>query len=67
MPKISISLPREQYEALSELAKNKGMTTNEYIKQLLMHIAELYRCRKTMYRIESEREELYKLLDTVMR
>ncbi len=62
MPKISISLPKEHYKTLEKLAKNKGMTVNEYVKQLLITIAETHIYREAIYKLDTAREQLEKLL-----
>lgn len=64
VPKISISLPKEHYRALEEIARNKGMTVNEYIKQLLITIAEIHIYREAIYKLDTAHEQLNKLLET---
>ena len=60
--KVSISLPEHVYMALERRATRRGLNVYQYIKEILVAVAELDAEEECKMRVEWARERLRELL-----
>jgi len=63
--KISISVPDYVYEILERRAKQRGMHANEYVKAIIMTLAEIEAARECQGKLERLKDRLHRLLGPV--